>query len=322
LQSTQTTPLQISGNTTADQRELLQQTLAEAVERICRTALKSLDRQSIQLVLELDEKLKAELASLGSKLIERLARSEKYKDEETVSYREYPPAYSVRPIEAQVTELKKAFPGLGKCIEKLARRPLPQEAEGWFAIPRWQAIAPTYNQAVQTAMKALTAKRRISNRIADKLGPAHLRQNERTKRADEILQEQQPGADILVVAAQAGLRHRGCSARRARAVMSGHEFGLGSFALCCMLITHPERLSHADALMLDCSGDEYSLHADKMFDRVPLFDYDIGGIEFSVFHEDRARNLWGTPTAFTVNFAEQKEPHMIASAIRPQSLLP
>jgi len=34
------------------------------------------------------------------------------------------------------------------------------------------------------------------------------------------------------------------------------------------------------------------------FDRVPLFDYDLSGIEFSIFYENRARNLWGTPTGF------------------------
>ncbi len=43
--------------------------------------------------------------------------------------------------------------------------------------------------------------------------------------------------------------------------------------------------------LVEIKGREY-------FDRVPLFDYDIGGIEFSIFYEDRARNLWGTPTAF------------------------
>jgi hypothetical protein len=37
---------------------------------------------------------------------------------------------------------------------------------------------------------------------------------------------------------------------------------------------------------------------DYTFDRVPLFDYDLSGIEFSIFYEDRARDVWGTPTGF------------------------
>jgi hypothetical protein len=66
----------------------------------------------------------------------------------------------------------------------------------------------------------------------------------------------------------------------------------------CLLLTHPERLSNGDSLMVDCGGDEYSFRGDGSFDRVPLFDYDISGIEFSVFYEDRARDLWGTPSGF------------------------
>jgi hypothetical protein len=50
--------------------------------------------------------------------------------------------------------------------------------------------------------------------------------------------------------------------------------------------------------MIDCSGDEYSFQGDYTFNRVPLFDYDIGAIEFSIFYEDRARDLWGTPSGF------------------------
>jgi hypothetical protein len=130
------------------------------------------------------------------------------------------------------------------------------------------------------------------------LGEKYLRQSERSKLAEKILAEQQEGNDILVVAAQAGLLHRGSSARRTRVAMAGNEYGLGVFAFASMLLTHPERLSHADALMVDCSGDEYSVRGDYTFDRVPLFDYDMSGIEFSIFYEDRARNLWGTPTAF------------------------
>jgi hypothetical protein len=59
--------------------------------------------------------------------------------------------------------------------------------------------------------------------------------------------------------------------------MAGNEFGLGVFAFGCMLLTHPERLSTGDTLMIDCSGDEYSVRGDYTFDRVPLFDYDMAG---------------------------------------------
>jgi hypothetical protein len=291
-------PLHLSGNTTELQNKQLQDFLGEAVKEAYQTAIEQLDRQSAQAVLDMNKKLKQEMSVLMVDTIHRHTVSDKFKEEQVSSTRIYPPTYRVRPVEAQVTQLKSAFPSLGTCLEKLARKPLVEGAEAWFAIPRWQALAPTYNQAVEMLLGVLASKRKVSNRIIGKLGDTFLRQSERSKLAEKILAEQQGGNDLLVVAAQAGMLHRGCSARRTRVALAGNEFSLGVFAFGCMLLTHPERLSTVDTLMIDCSGDEYSVRGDYTFDRVPLFDYDIGGIEFSIFYEDRARNLWGTPTGF------------------------
>jgi hypothetical protein len=291
-------PLHLSGNMTEQQDRLLRQFLDEAVERAYKTAVEQLDRQSAQAVMEMNDALKREVADLLVEIIQRHTVSNKYKNEEAGSTRVYPPTYRVRPVEAQVTELRKAFPKLGSCLEKLARRQLPGGAEAWFAIPRWQAVAATYNEAVGTLLEIVASRRRFSNRLVGKLGQVYLRQSERTRLAESILADQQPGNDILVVAAQAGMLHRGSSARRTRVAMAGNEFGLGVFGFGCMLLTHPERLSTGETLMVDCCGDEYSVRGDYAFDRVPLFDYDLSGVEFSIFYEDRARNLWGSPSGF------------------------
>jgi len=291
-------PLHLSGNTTEQQNRMLQEFLGAAVQDAYRAAVEQLDRQSAATVLEMDKRLRSEVTERVVEIIQRHTVSNKFKDEEVGSNRVYPQTYRVRPIEGQVTDLRKLFPSLGSCNERLARRPLPEGAEAWFAIPRWQALAPTYNEAVEILIGVLAARRRFSNRIIGKLSEKFLRQSERSRLAESILADQQEGNDILVVAAQAGMLHRGSSARRTRVAMAGNEFGLGVFAFGCMLLMHPERLSHSDTLMVDCSGDEYSVRGDLTFDRVPLFDYDMSGIEFSIFYEDRARNLWGTPTAF------------------------
>jgi hypothetical protein len=282
---------------------MLQEFLGAALQDAYRTAIEHLDRQSAEAVLDMDKKFKTEVTERVVEIIHRHTISDKFKDEEVGSNRVYPPTYRVRPVEAQVTDLRKLFPSLGACNEKLARRPLPEGAEAWFAIPRWQALAPTYNEAVEKVIEVLGKKRKLQNRIVGRLGPTYLRQSERSKLAGGILADQQQGNDILVVAAQAGMRHRGCSARRARVRMAGNEFGAGIFAVACMLLTHPERLSTEDTLMIDCGGDEYSMRGDYTFDRVPLFDYDIAGIEFSIFYEDRSRNLWGTPSGFLYKFS-------------------
>jgi hypothetical protein len=294
----QIVPLHLSGNTTEQQNRALRKLLEEAVEQACQAAFEQLDQHSTETVLEMEKKLRQEAAESVFEIIQRYTVSNKYKDEEVGSSRAYPPTYRVRPIEAQVTELRKLFPGLGGCQEKLARRPPPEGAENWFAIPRWQALGATYNEAVETLVEVLGSKRRFSNRIIGKLGQTYLRQTERSKLAETILADQQQGSDILVVAAQAGMLHRGSSARRTRAALAGNEFGLGVLGFGSILLTHPERLSTAETLMVDCCGDEYSVRGDLTFDRVPLFDYDMSGIEFSIFYQDRARNLWGSPTGF------------------------
>jgi hypothetical protein len=294
----QTAPLHLSGNTTESQNRQLREILVDAVQDACHTAIAQLDRQTAEAVLDMSRKVRNEVAESVVSIIHRHTASDKFKDEEVGSDRVYPPSYRPRPVEAQVTELRKLFPSLGSCNERLARKMLPEGAESWFAIPRWQKLAPTYNEAVEAMVEALGSRRKLSNRIIGKLSDKFLRQSERTKLAEIILSDQQPEHDLFVVAAQAGLLHRGSSARRTRVSMAGNEFGLGAFAIGCMLLTHPERLSTGETLMIDCSGDEYSVRGDYIFDRVPLFDYDAAGIEFSIFYEDRARNLWGTPTGF------------------------
>ena len=292
------TPLNITGNTTSEQQEALRKFLGEAVSAASRSAIEKLDRQTAQLVLEKHARLKEEFTQSVIEIVQRYTVSDRYKEEETSSKREYPPNYRVRPVEAQVTGLRKLFPKLGGCMERIARRPLPEGAEAWFAIPRWEAVAPTYNEAVELVMEELGKQRKFANRMQSKLSAAHLRATERSERALSLLAGQQPESDILVVGAQLGRLHRGCSARRTRVIMQGNEFGLGVFAFGCILLTHPERMSMMDALMVDCGGDEYSLGADGVYDRVPLFEYDLGGLQFSVFYNDRSRNLWGSPSGF------------------------
>lgn len=291
-------PLPLGGNTTEKQNRLLQQILGEAVDIAYHKAIEQLDQQSADAVIESDQQLKSEIASRVFEVIERHTVTDKYRNEEVSSDRAYPPTYRVGPIEAQVSELRRLFPGLGSCQERLAHRELPEGAEDWFAIPRWQALAPTYPEAVAMVLGIFAAKRRVDNRIAGRLNEAYLRQTERAKLAEKILADQQQGNDVLVVAAQSGMLHRGSSVRRTRSTMAPNEFGLGVFAIACMLLTHPARLSTSDTLMMDCCGDEYSLRGDITFDRVPLFDYGMSGVEFSIFYDDRARDIWGSPTGF------------------------
>jgi len=73
-------PLHLSGDTTQEQQDKLRENLNEAAQRIFRSALKELDQHSARLVLEVDEKMKTEIASAALKIIRKLTISEKYQD--------------------------------------------------------------------------------------------------------------------------------------------------------------------------------------------------------------------------------------------------
>src|SRR5271157_3511314 len=136
-------PLHISGNMTEKQLQQLQTYFDEGAQEAYRASISLLDRNSAQLVLDLGQKFQNEISNTVVEFIRRQAISDKYKNEEAVSDHVYPPTYRVWPIETQVNELRKAFPSLGACMERLGHKPLPEGAEDWFAIPRWQALAPT-----------------------------------------------------------------------------------------------------------------------------------------------------------------------------------
>ena len=127
----QTVPPHISGNTTEQQNRMLQEFLGDAVQEAYRTAIEQLDRQSAQAVIDMHGMVKDEVKDRVVEIIRRHTVSDKFKDEEVASKRVYPPNYRVRPIEAQVTELRKNLPTLGVCLEKLSRQPLVYPPAVW-----------------------------------------------------------------------------------------------------------------------------------------------------------------------------------------------
>ena len=81
----QIVPLHLSGNTTEQQNKLLQEFLRDAVQEAYGKAIEQLDKQSAQTVLDMNKKLKAEVAERVVEIIHRHTVSDKYKDEEVGS---------------------------------------------------------------------------------------------------------------------------------------------------------------------------------------------------------------------------------------------
>ena len=223
----------------------------------------------------------------------------RYVDEEVVSNYSYPDGYSAKPLTKQIGTLAELF-GLDgeKALAFAENLPeLPEGAEGWFAIPKWQAVASTYGEAVENMFALIGGGRGFKNWREGKLGKQYLRQSERAEQVFARLCEQQDG-DILIIPAQFSLRHRGRSVRRARAVFTESEFGLGSFAVGCMLLTHPEREQVWEQLHIDCSGDEYAPAGDGKFVSAPFFDWGDGKLRFSTGWTGNADKQYGSASGF------------------------
>ncbi|QQS16193.1 MAG: hypothetical protein IPK84_02470 [Candidatus Moraniibacteriota bacterium] len=228
-----------------------------------------------------------------AKLITELTMSNQYADEELYSSYTYPEAYKGPELIAdQINVIAKIFDlDPASALEFANNLPaLPDSAEGWFAIPSVEALAKKHFpkvtdpaemccQAVQLVHAKIAASRPFYNYRDGQITPAQFRVHARTAHALASLTETQKG-DILIVAAQLGMRHRGKSVRRARKVFAANEFDLGSLAVCSIVLTHPERLARWAELNMNCSGDEFSPNANGDFPGCPCLDFDGGEVRF------------------------------------------
>ncbi|MDD5569465.1 MAG: hypothetical protein PHG23_03575 [Candidatus Pacebacteria bacterium] len=277
---------------TDGQRKQIKRFAEDAVD--CAIAEGFFDKKDVQRIIENGDVFKARVAAA----MKNLSISDDFIDEEVKSNYRYPFDYKIKGIGEQVNILRRFFPNLGLALEKIEQQPLPPNAEGWFAIPRWQAVGKTYEEALREVFNLLAEQHDGKlNKYGFEIGEKHLRQQERTERSLRIIGGQQVGFDILIVPAQFGLCHKGRSVRRARKVFSENEFGLGVFEIGCMLLTHPERLSFEN-LWVICAGSEYALRDDGIFTNVPSFILDCCWIEIRILRAKTAVDYYGSATAF------------------------
>jgi hypothetical protein len=277
---------------TDGQKKQVKRFAEDAVDRAIAEGL--LDKDGIQKLIENGDEFQAHIIA-G---IKDLSVSNQFADEEVESSYAYPKGYKVKGITEQTNILRQLFPGIGFADEKLVEQPLPPNAEGLFAIPKWQTIAPTYGEAVEKVLAMIGSKRAFHNYRKGQTGPEYLRQHAKTVKMFQKLGDEQKDHDILVVPCQFGLRHKGRSVRRAREVFMANEFGLGAFAIGIMLLTHPEREVQLEQLHVDCAGDEYSPGAGGRFENAPYFRFGDGEVVFGTLWFGNARVGCGSASAF------------------------
>lgn len=266
-----------------------------------------------------------ELSELIAGFIDR-NRGDWWGRQEVESSYAYPPEYTgPKPIEEQIAAIAMIFDldpaqalGFAKSLPEL-----PDGAEGWFAIPTADALAKQQLAGENRCPKRSTRARRYCRGVRlvfEKLAATrphyrfhqasswagsygitrgHLRQSAKTAAALDRISEAQPG-DILIVAAQLGLRHRGRSARRVRGIMSDTEYGLGTIAIFAILLTHPERLVRWEQLHVYLAGDEIAPVGDGTgcFVNVPTTDFCGDSVDFDSVSAFQACVSYGTPTGF------------------------
>ena len=174
-----------------------------------------------------------ELKSEALKLIERLSATNLYASEEVRSSYTYPSEYKgPKSVTEQVELLLKHLPGLDPeptlryVRDVYSKLQLPSWVEGPFVFPAVSALARLFFPkvedsseqdcaAVSLILARIAASRTFCNYREGQITPNQYRVSVRTKHALGVLAEMEQ-ADILVAPGQFGLRHRGCSVRRAR----------------------------------------------------------------------------------------------------------
>lgn len=283
-----------STQVTDGQKKQVKRFAEDAIDRALAEGV--LDKDGIQKLVEKGDEFQTDIVAS----IRRISVPNRFADEEVASSYGYLSGYKPKGITEQTNRLRELIPGVGFADEKLAEQPLPAGAEGWFAIPKWQTIAPTYGEALQKVLDLIKKTRngKFYNYREGQLGADRLRQHLKTAKAFEKLCEQQKNHDILVVPCQFGKLHAGRSVRRAREVMPMSQFGLDPFAVACMILTHPERLQHYDDLWVDCAGAEYDYDAGGQWGSAPCFRFSDDGVRFGAGSVGDASDYYGSASAF------------------------
>ena len=274
----------------------------EQIQRMCAHALQNalatlvLNSTAAEQILECSDTIQASLLKvLGSlTVVDDFAKEEVPSD---FGYHASDPG--ARSLVDQYATLVRLFPQLRWYAANAAKQPLVSGAEGRYLVPRWQLIAPTYNEACVIVVDVLARVRgeSFTNCLKGALGPDRLRESKKKIRFFERLRAEQGNHDILVVQAQFGVRHRGRSVRRARFVMGENECGLGLFEVAIMLLLHADRLAHREELWIDCAGDEYTLDVGGVHASAPDFRCSCGQLKLEAKTSNYCSKGYGSVSA-------------------------
>lgn len=245
-------------------------------------------------------------------LIQQHSSTDQYEKEMVSSNYTYPKEYNgPKPIIEQIKTIATIF-GLDptQALEFAKKLPtLPEGAEGWFAIPKVSVIAKKYFPAITDererycAVLMLVLEKTRNTRVLrchyeNQIVSSQLRQSSNTMRFMQELDATQEG-DIIIIAAQYGMRHRGKSVRRVRELLvDKNEFGLCPLTVSFMNLIHPERFVQENQLNVYCAGADFTLRVGGPFSQILFFELNDGVLEISEEETCCPSRSFGSPSAF------------------------
>ncbi len=228
--------------------------------------------------------------------IKEYSTTNKFVNEEIDSGYMYPREYKgPKPIIEQIMRISNRFNlDPKKALEYIKNLPdfksfVPKDAlpwVGWFAFPRSVNLELIVYQISE-----------IAKPIYSKID--HFRVHHRTAWFLDQVAKMQGDSDILVIAAQLGMYHRGRSSRRALEVFANNEFGLNSVIGCSIAITHPERFTRQEQLHMILPGDQfdYPTSPDR-FSYVPILYLYKGDLHLDTSKCSAFYSIYGSASGF------------------------
>lgn len=285
---------------TEGQKKQIARVVTDAVGKGIVAGLEKTDltKEGVQHVLENGDEIAAAVLAAAVAAIKNLSVPNQFANEERASSYGYPQGWRIKSVAKQAAILAKFFPGLdvshtkelAKRYEKDGKLVLPKGMDGLVVIPKHSAITklatgtnenwPAYNRALAHLFGVVkSARPEFADYTDGAVGPDRERLAPKTA-AVYAEMENVPG-DVVVLAVQTGLLHRGKSVRRSRVVFGAKEFGLDSFAVGCIILTHPERLNDPNVLWIDCAGSERAPEAGGAFTVASYWFFHVGWLEFN-----------------------------------------
>ncbi len=190
--------------------------------------------------------------------------------------------YILKPktVQEQFQILRKYFDILQefKIKREFVCEELPKDFEANFVGFEFSLLSERYDEAMEIIFTALQEQgRSFRNEIKDKMSPKHLRFGVQVESMVEMISQEQNESPVFVYPAQMGKRYAGHTPASIKRRMRGSRFGLSSFLVAIILLTHEELLKSPKELFICCVGDEFSPNANYNFDSFPIFFVDDDG---------------------------------------------